>query len=152
MNTVDNTNGSTKRLDEKIDAVAARLEDQMRLRADYAIQLSVAETKRIDAIRAVDVQAVAVANERASAQALVLAAQVSSSAETLRTLVAATAQTVAQQLAAVSAGINDRISALEKSQYENSGKSSGGKDVWGYIVAGVIALIAIAGFVLPRLK
>jgi hypothetical protein len=152
MDTADSTNGSTKRLDEKIDSVALRLEDQMKLRADYAIQLSVAETKRIDAIRAVDVQAVAVANERASAQALVLAAQVSSSAETLRTLVAATAQTVAQQLAAVSSGINDRISALEKSQYENSGKTTGGKDIYGYIVAGVVAIIAVASFVIPHLK
>jgi hypothetical protein len=149
---MEDTNGSTKRLDDKIDAVALRLQEQMSLRADYAIQLSVAETKRIDAIRAVDVQAVAVANERASAQALVLAAQVSSSAETLRTLVAATAQTVAQQLLAVSAGINDRISALEKSSYEGVGKSSGGKDTWGYIIAAVAILIAIGTFVLPHLK
>lgn len=148
----ENTNGSTKRLDDKIDAVALRLQDQMQLRADYAIQLSVAETKRIDAIRAVDVQAVAVANERASAQALVLAAQVSSSAETLRTLVAATAQTVAQQLQAVSAGINDRLSALEKSSYEGTGKENGGQATWGYIIAGVVALVALAAFVLPHLK
>ena len=148
---MEDTNGSTKRLDEKIENLAERIDAELKLRADYAIQLSIAEAKRIDAIRAVDVQAVAVASDRAAAQALVLAAQVSSSAETLRTLVAATAQTVAQQLASVSSGINDRISALEKSTYENSGKTTGSKDVWGYIVAGIMAIIALAAFILPHL-
>jgi hypothetical protein len=148
----DTTNGSTKRLDEKIDSLSTRIDAELKLRSEYAIQLSIAEAKRIDAIRAVDVNAVAVANERASASALVLAGQVSASAETLRTLVAATAATVAQQLAAISSAINDRISALEKSQYEGSGKTTGGKDVWGYIAAGIAAIIAIAAFILPHLK
>jgi hypothetical protein len=149
---MEDTNGSTKRLDEKIESEIKRLHEMMNLRADHAAQLSIAEAKRIDAIRAVDVQAVAVASDRAAAQALVLASQVSSSAETLRTLVAATAQTVAQQLTAVSSGINDRITALEKSMYENSGKSTGGKDVWAYIVAGAAVLVALATFLLPHLK
>jgi hypothetical protein len=152
METATDTNGSTKRLDEKIESEIRRLDEQMKLRADYSVQLSIAEAKRIDAIRAVDVQAVAVASDRAAAQALVLASQVSSSAETLRTLVAATAQTVAQQLAAVSSGINDRISALEKSTYESAGKSTGGKDLWGYIVAAIAVLVAIGSFLLPHLK
>lgn len=146
------TNGSTKRLDEKIDSLSNRLDAELKLRAEYAIQLSIAEAKRIDAIRAVDVNAVAVANERASASALVLASQVSASAETLRTLVAATAATVAQQLAQVSSGINDRISALEKSQYEGAGKTTGGKDVWGYIAAGIAVIIAIGSFLMPHLR
>jgi|ERR1019366_1937973 hypothetical protein len=149
---MEDTNGSTKRLDEKIDGLSTRIDAELKLRSEYAVQLSIAEAKRIDAIRAVDVQAVAVASDRAAAQALVLASQVASSAETLRTLVAATAQTVAKQLADVSSGINDRISALEKSQYENSGQSKGGKDVWGYIVAAVAVVIAVVSFLLPHLK
>jgi hypothetical protein len=149
---MEDTNGSTKRLDDKIDALAIRIDAELKLRSEYAVQLSIAEAKRIDAIRAVDVNAVAVANERASAQALVLASQVSASAETLRTLVAATAATVAQQLAQVSSGINDRISSLEKSAYENSGKSTGGKDLWGYIVAAIAIAITIGTFLIPHLK
>jgi hypothetical protein len=143
---------TTRRLDEKIEALAIRIDEQMKLRADYAIQLSKAESSRLDSIRAVDISAVAVANDRAVASAAVLASQVSSSAETLRTLVAATAATVAQQLSAVSTGINDRLSALEKSQYENQGKTGGSKDTWGWIVGAVMAVVAIGGFLLPHLR
>lgn len=153
------TNGSTKRLDERIDALSTKIVDtadridaELKLRSEHAIQLSIAEAKRIDAIRSVDITAVAIANDRAVASAVVLAAQVASSAETLRTLVAQTAQTVAGQLATMSSAINDRISALEKTQYTTSGKDTGGKDVWGYIVAAVAVIIAIVSFLMPHLK
>ena len=99
MDTLENTNGSTKRLDERIDslshqieAIADRIDAELKLRSEHAGQLSIAEAKRIDAIRSVDITAVAIANDRAVASAVVLAAQVASSAETLRTLVAQTAQ------------------------------------------------------------
>lgn len=140
------------RLDNLREAEIRRVNEQMELRAEYNVQLGVAEAKRIDAIRAVDVNAVSVANERATAQAAVLANQVSASAETLRSLVAATAATVAQQLAQVSSGISDRLSALEKSQYENKGSSGGMKETWAYIAAAIAAIIAIGSFLLPRLK
>jgi len=81
------------------------------------------ETRRIDAIRAVDVAAVGIASEKAAAQAVVLANQVVASAETLRTLVATTDARVAQQLQQVSSQLTDRISLLEKSQYEIQGRS-----------------------------
>ena len=153
------TNGSTKRLDERIDslsneiqAIASRIDAELKLRSEHAGQLSIAEAKRIDAIRSVDITAVAIANDRAVASAVVLAAQVASSAETLRTLVAQTAQTVAGQLATMSSAINDRISALEKTQYTTSGKDTGSANVWGYIVAGIMTLVAIASFLLAHLK
>src|ERR1017187_8731470 len=76
------------RIDGLMNAEHIRLNEQMTLRAEHTAQLTLAEAKRIDAIRAVDVGAVSVANERANAQAAVLASQVSTSAETLRALVA----------------------------------------------------------------
>src|ERR1035437_3440792 len=78
------------RIDDNIKLEMKRIDEQMNVRADYNIQLGVAEAKRIDAIRAVDVNAVSVASERANAQAAVLATQVATSAEALRALVAAT--------------------------------------------------------------
>jgi len=69
------------RLNEAIEAERRRVNEQAALRAEFSSQLSLAEAKRIDAIRAVDVNAVSVANERATAQAAVLANQVSASAE-----------------------------------------------------------------------
>jgi hypothetical protein len=111
----------TKREDDLRAAESRRIDEIMTIHSIYAEKLSVAEAKRIDAIRAVDVGAVAIASERASQQAAVLATQVAQSAETLRTLVSATAAQVASNLQTMSGQLSERISALEKSQYEKTG-------------------------------
>lgn len=90
-------------------------------------QLSEAESKRIDAIRAVDVAAVAIASEKAAAQAAVLANQVSTSEEALRNLV----QQITNQL-------TERLALLEKAQYESQGKSGASPDL-STMVADLIA-------------
>src|ERR1035437_5398164 len=89
-----------KRIDDLRIAEARRLDEQAALRELYHDKLSLAESKRIDAIRAVDVNNVSVASERAAAQATVLANQVTISADALRALVASTATTMAAQQAA----------------------------------------------------
>jgi len=99
------------------------LEKQMAIRFEYINKITESEAKRIDAIRAVDAGAVALASEKAAVQATVLANQVISSAEALRILVASTNIAVAQQLAQVSNQLSERITLLEKSQYENEGRS-----------------------------
>lgn len=109
------------RQDDLREAENKRIRETAELRAEYTEKLAIAEAKRIDAIRAVDVNAVAVAAERATAQATVLANQVAASADTLRALVAATAATIAKQLSDLTTQLTDRISALEKSQYTISG-------------------------------
>lgn len=94
------------------------------LRAAADQELRHAESKRIDAIRAVDVGAVAAAAAVQATQATTLAAQVSSSAEALRNQVAAaaTAQTVA--LAAALEPIIKDIADLRRAQYEAQGQKS----------------------------
>jgi hypothetical protein len=94
------------------------------LRDGYEDKLRTAESKRIDAIRAVDVNAVSVASQRASDQASVLAAQVAQSADALRTLVASTASTVAQAQSQLGTGLSERITKLEQAQYTGAGKQS----------------------------
>lgn len=94
------------------------------LRADYTKQLAEAEAKRIDAIRAVDVNAVAVASERQAAAASVLATQVAQSADALRTLVAQTATAIAEQQRQSLTQITDRLTIVERTQYEGRGKST----------------------------
>jgi cobalamin biosynthesis Mg chelatase CobN len=106
------------------DAESRRLDEMAKLRAEYASQLSLAEAKRIDAIRAVDVNAVAVASQRAADQATVLATQVSQSAEALRALVASTAATVATSLQQATAGLSARLTTLEQASYQSQGKQS----------------------------
>jgi hypothetical protein len=117
------TNIEIKRLDDLRFAESRRVDEEAAMRENFAEKLRDAEAKRIDAIRAVDVNAVAVASERASAQASVLATQVIQSADALRTLVATTASTMAQQQDQSSRQFNDRLAQLEKAQYENKGKS-----------------------------
>lgn len=141
-----------RRIDDLILAESRRVDDQIELRANYSTRLAEAEAKRIDAIRAVDVGAVAVANERATAQAAVLANQVSASAEALRALVAATAATQAQQLATLTTQFTDRLSSLEKSQYENKGSGSGMKEMYAWIFAGIMGLVTIGSVIFQVLR
>lgn len=119
------------RIDQLRLAEGKRIDEQMELRAHYENLLQVAEAKRIDAIHYADVNAVAVANERVTAQATVLANQVTLSADTLRTLVAttasaaaATASTVASQLQQVLQTLNDRLVVVERANYEGKGEKS----------------------------
>jgi hypothetical protein len=169
-----------KRLNDLRAAETTRINELMSLRADYTEKLVVAEAKRIDAIRAVDVNAVAIANERSAAQAIVLANQVSTSAETLRALVATTAATTGQQSTLIFNQLIDRIASLEKAQYEGVGKGrvadpmmanlvdevkklrdsrseikGGGEGVQkliGWAFAGIMALVAIGSLAIAFLK
>ena len=174
----------TKRQDQHIEwlresamqlraAESHRMDEVLKLHAEFNAKLSDAERDRINAIRAVDVGAVAVAAERSSDQANVLANQVAASAETLRSLVATTATTAANTAAQIAAQFTDRIGALEKAQYENkgksgvadpqleqvvrqvgdlatrmslnSGKSEGIGASWGVVIAVIATVIAIGG-------
>jgi hypothetical protein len=151
---------------------AIKLDDEAKLRAEYAAALAMAEAKRIDAIRAVDVNAVAVASQRASDQATVLATQVAQSAEALRALVATTAATVAASQQQLANTLSARLTTLEQAGYTSQGKQTvsdpafislqsdvraltasrsdiagvvaGRSDVIGWIAFGIMALIAAA--------
>jgi len=99
--------------DKYNQAEIGHVKEQASMRASYEEKLSLAESKRIDAIRAVDVNAVAIANERSAAAAQVLANSVSS-----------LAANIAEQQKQIVDQINVRISAIERSQYEGQGKGS----------------------------
>lgn len=175
-NVLQLVDAANRRQDDLREAESRRVNEQMALRAEYDEKLRDAEAKRIDAIRAVDVNAVGVASERAAQQATVLANQVAASAETLRALVATTASANAQQLAQITTQFTDRLALLEKAQYEGTGKqsvadpqmagllleikalresgfqASGMKVMVGWLVAGVFLIIAVAGFGLALFK
>lgn len=141
-----------RRQDELRGAESRRVDEEANLRVFYDEKLRDAESKRIDAIRSVDVAAVATANERATAQASVLANQVAQSAETLRSLVASTAASVATNLANVSSQLADRLTLLERSQYLRGGveKQQGESREQGNVNRTVLvtAIVASVGFVL----
>lgn len=87
-------------------------------------KLGVAESKRIDSVRVVDVAAVAIANEKNAQAALVLANEVTKSAETLRALVATTAQAAEARQQQYQENFNKRLTDLEKVGSEIRGKGS----------------------------
>lgn len=109
---------------EVADAESRRVDQILTLRGAYDEKLNLAESKRIDAIRAVDVAAVAVASERATAAANVLAAQVTQTAEASRTLISTTAATVATSLQQLTATLDTRLTKLEQASYQSQGKQS----------------------------
>jgi hypothetical protein len=135
QNVLDSLNAAVQRLDdigaiqhsttkELFDEKIKRVLEIMELRAKHQDALMQAESRRIDAIRTVDVNAGAIANERAATMAQTLQTQVATSAETLRALVATTAAAVASQHVQTITPITERLSILERAQYEFKGSSS----------------------------
>jgi hypothetical protein len=113
-----------KRQDDLRAVEAEHVREMARLRAEFEEALREKETQRIDAIRAVDVQAVQRAAEVSAVQATTLATQVQASAETLRTQVATTATAQTTALAAALEPIQKDISELRKTQYEQQGQKA----------------------------
>lgn len=103
-------------LNKEITNLHVTYGDKLRLSDE---KLSLAESKRIDAIRSVDIGNVAIASEKTAQQAVVLADQLTKNAEQLRNLVLTTA---AQQQEQVIAPLMERVRGLENAQYEGIGK------------------------------
>jgi hypothetical protein len=183
-NVLDIVDAAVKRLDDNLDSAVKRLDDlrtaeekrrddldrqaehyegRIQRMADantterqaFNQQLRSAETARIDAIRAVDVNAVSRAAEVSAQQAATLAVQVQTSAETLRGQVAAAATATATALATALEPILKRLEELSRVQYEQQGQraqvqESRGTNQWaiGFAVSAALALISVVGFVI----
>jgi hypothetical protein len=179
----------SRRVDEQIAAnerwtqsEITHLKETAALRSFYEERLTIAEAKRIDANRAGDAAAVAVASERATAQAAVLANQLVATSETSRVAVSQTAATMAAAVEKFSAQIMDRVTLLERQSARGEGKASytdpaiaelaeemralrmsgaigtgkgqGMNALWGYIVGGfgLLAIMLSVFSILMRMK
>jgi len=112
---------ATRRTDDLREQESHHVRDVIKLRSDYDDKLRDAESKRIDAIRAVDVGAVAAAAQVAESRATTLATQVATSAEAMRVQVAATATAASVGLTAALEPIQKDIADLRRVQYEAVG-------------------------------
>lgn len=108
------------------------------------------ETDRIDACRRDDTEAVKVASNMAIKQAELLAKQMAENAEALRLGMAKTAETLATQLQQVTKALDDRLKVVEEKQYSLAGASKGSRDMWGWVSAGILLLIAVVNFILKQ--
>jgi hypothetical protein len=152
-----------RRQDDLRTLEARHLQELAVLRSEFEQALREKETQRIDAIRAVDVQAVQRAAEVSAVQATTLATQVQASAETLRTQVATTATAQTTALAAALEPIQKDISELRKTQYEQQGQKAAqvetrathaeerGSSQWtiGIVIAIIISVVSVILHYLP---
>lgn len=147
------------------------LETQLKEAVEASRRERAAEIDRTNANRAGDIANVALANDRAIKQAELLNAQMMDTAETMRKSVEQTAMTIANQFEKMTNEQNARLAALERVNNENIGKatatpdwrvivdqlrdanniqkgaSKGSRDMWGWVSAGLILIIAVIGFV-----
>ena len=130
---------NVKRLDDLRVMESRYLREIMEIRTENQEKLSLAETARINAIRAVDVGAAAI-----------LAGQVAASAEALRGQVEAARQQTAVGLAAALEPIQKDIQDLRRAQYEAQGVKANVTDRrldTNTIIAWLVAAAAVAAFV-----
>jgi len=138
---------ATKYLEELHRQSQEFLNQKLQLAVEASQRERAAESDRIDSRWAVDNEAIKVANQAAVEQAKVLANQMAENAEALRASMAKQAETLAAQLDKQTTAIEGRLKIVEEKQYTNAGTSKGGRDMWGWISAGVLLLIAIYSFV-----
>lgn len=131
---------AVKRQDDLRQMEGEYLREMADLRAKHNQEMRHAEAERIDAIRSVDVQAVAAAAAVASTQASTLAAQVATSAEAMRNQVQAAATAAATALAAALEPIQKDITDLRRVQYEQQGQKAGAMETRVDTRAGSTAL------------
>jgi hypothetical protein len=138
-------------LQRHYEQIVAELRDDIAtLRGDFDRQFRELEANRVNAIRAVDVQAVTRAAEVSATQASTLAAQVATAAEAMRTQVANAQAAAEANLRSALEPIQMAISDLRKSQYELQGQrvaqvEGKGSSQWviGVIVAAVLSIAGI---------
>lgn len=108
----------------RIDSELGHVKFVAELRANHAREIRELESRRLDAIRQVDVAATKTEADRALAAIQTLAVTTQTNAENLRNALTATATTIATQTANTVSQITERIAALEKSSYEGAGKQA----------------------------
>lgn len=109
-----------KLVDEKI----LRVEQLIQIRSDHAKEMRDAETRRVDAVRQVDVLNQSIGGDRQLVAIQTLAATSNAQAEALRATVATTATSIAASTASAMATVNERLAALELSSAKGEGKQA----------------------------
>lgn len=156
------------------DLRAAHIKQVGEIREDHQAQLRLAESARLDAIRQVDREDVTKTAAQVLSAVQTLAQMNNTTAETLRTQVASTAAAASTAFATAMQETNKRLSALELSSSEGKGRAfladpqmaellvemknlRGSRDtqqggglalhnLWGYLIAAVLAGVAIMNY------
>jgi hypothetical protein len=152
-NVLDLVNAAIARVDDLRESETRHQREVARLLTERVESMMQAESHRIDAIRAVDVDAVQKAAAAMATQANSLATQQVQSAEALRTQVSETATLAETRLAAALQPIVRDVAELQKRAWETAGgktqvietqaKGSAASSWMGLAVAACIGLLSI---------
>jgi cobalamin biosynthesis Mg chelatase CobN len=123
-NVLDLVNAAIARVDDLRESETRHQREVAKLLTERVESMMRAESNRIDAIRAVDVDATQKAATASATQASTLAAQVVQSAEALRAQVAATAVLAESRLAVALDPITKAVGELRQAQYEAQGQKT----------------------------
>jgi hypothetical protein len=150
-NVLDLVAAGNRRQDDLREMESEHVRVILAIREDHAKELRVAEAHRINAIRAVDVQAVQQAAQVQDTRATALAQQVADAAEAMRQQVAATATASATALATALQPITTSIEQLRQAMYEAQGQKTQVVETqargansglwWGVAIAGVFGVL-----------
>lgn len=145
----------TRNVLQLVEAAVKRLDDIQMLQMhglnakldahiEYERQLSKAEKGRIDAIREMDSKAIEVASAQARESAGMLAKQLTTSIGGLREFIETVQASSLSQRNLLVEQLSERISALEKNQYQVQGKNEISKTVLAFVSALAGSIITIA--------
>lgn len=110
--------------EKTIEIQFQHVEEMAQLRDAHAKEIRELESRRLDAIRQVDVTATATAADRAASAIETLAKQTTADRETLRTAVDSSARALASQNSETVAQLVGRITALELAISRTTGKEA----------------------------
>lgn len=111
-----------KRNDDMRNLEILHQKEITKLHIEYLHEAAEKETKRIDALRAVDVQAVSIASDKAAQAAAVLNTQLVASADALKVQVASQATSQEIRFQQMENKIIDRVTKLEQQKFEDVGR------------------------------
>jgi hypothetical protein len=131
---------SIKRLEDMMGIHVQRLDDKFRDHVTFASAIAEAESERITAVREMDVKTYATAIQKSDDDRALLSSRVSSINEGLRALIAATQDVLTKQSEQRVEQLGDRITLLERSQYQTQGKDQVSRSVIG-VISGILGAI-----------
>lgn len=150
-NVLDLVQAAVARLDDMRDMEARHVRELLARDSSHAAEIRDLETKRLDAIRGVDVAAVQRAAEVQAQVALALQTQVAATAEAMRNQVAATNTSFANALAAAIKPLADAVAAVQQQQYIQAGQKAQvveSRDTRGEFRMNIGAIIGVVGLLL----
>jgi hypothetical protein len=134
---------ATDHFHEILTLQVQRLDEQHRQHTIYTKQLTEAEKGRLDAFREMDLKTTSTALNESSSHRAALSAQILAVNEGVRGLVSSVTDNLTKQGEMRGVQLSDRISLLERSQYQAQGKSEISKSVVAFVAAVVGSALTI---------